>query len=194
MGLGLGTVEVQERPDIIARFPGDLCVGIELRTIFADETVHGSAHQRFRSKWIATMKRVRDELTREHPVVPYCVVYFRNPSYESLRGLPQRKLETELVAVGRILRSSLEIMFPVRDLPLLNSFLVSIKVIDRDGSDLLGWPSHLQSGAVSRLDDAVAIAVREKVTLARTFEWGSASERWLLLVAQGHGPEDVIGH
>jgi hypothetical protein len=194
MGLGVGIVEMHDRPDVIVRFPGDQLVGIEIRTIFADETAHGSAHQRFRSKWIATMNSVQAELAREHPVVPYCVVHFRNPSYESLRKLPQRSLVAEFVAVGRVLRSSPEIMFPVRDLPLLSSFLASVKVIDTDGSGLLWWPSHLQSGTVSSLDKAVAIAVREKAILGQTFNWRGACERWLLLVAQGHGPEDIAGH
>ena len=179
---------------MIVRFPGDQHVDIEIRAIFADETAHGSAHQRFRSKWIAMMSRVQQQLAREHSVVPYCVVHFRNSSYESLRNLPQRKLEAEFVGVGRVLRTSPEIVFPVRELPILSSFLASVKVIDTDGSGLLWWPSHLQSGAVSGLDEAVTAAVGEKAMLAQTFNWQDARERWLLLVVQGHGPEDVAGH
>jgi hypothetical protein len=139
------------------------------------------------------MQCVLEQLEAEHAVVPYCVVEFSHPSFDVLHGVPQRKLEAELVAVGRALRSTSEVSFPRAEHPLLNSILTCVKVIKPDGEGLPWWPAHLQSGSVSALDDAVAEAIQVKAALATSFEWQGASERWLLLVAEGNGLQDLVG-
>lgn len=193
MGLGVACIEMQDCPDVMALFPGDQRVGIEVRRIFADEGRAGSAEEKFRGDWIAIMNRVHEKLAVEHPVVPYCVVDFSNTSYEIQRGFPQRQLIAEFVAVGRSLRSASAIVFPVEGLPLLSAFLSSVRVITPDGSGLRWWPSHLQSGTVSNLDEAVAAAIHGKIKLAEKYDWRGARERWLLLAAEAHGLQDVIG-
>jgi hypothetical protein len=79
------------------------------------------------------------------------------------------------------------------EMPILSTLVKRIRVLEEDGEGRLWWPSHIQSGEVPPIDDAIVAAIQAKGKLATSFDWREAEEKWLLLVAEAHGLTDIIG-
>jgi hypothetical protein len=185
-----------ERPDALVDFrdtSGLVRLGCEIQTLQSDAAASGSQLREFESRWIRVARRVLEALRSDGVAVPYCTVWFRNPSYASLRQLADDDLVTELVVAGRRLRGGYALTFPQSDTPTLNSILIEIRVVDPHGEGFLWWPTYLKSGEVPSLDDTIVNAVRAKGTLATSFDWRGSEDRWLLLVAEASRLTDVIG-
>ena len=127
-----------------------------------------------------------------HPV-PYCVVEFKKHSYDCLQNVKERILVSELIAAGKKLRKIEALVFPQPGMPALNGLVDIIAVRDADGLGTPWWPTHMQSGPVAPMDDAINNAITRKRQSAKHYDWKGSSERWLLLVAEGRGLADVIG-
>lgn len=186
-----------ERPDVLVDFKNanvPVRLGCEIQTLQADNVASGSPLREFESRWVRVITRVVETLRGDNAPVPYCTVLFRDPSYTSLRSTPDAQLISEFVVAGRLLRNAPALGFPQADTPALNSILTEIRVIERDGQDCLWWPAHLQAGMVTPLDCAIVDAVGKKSDRAASYAWLGCAEKWLLLVAEGRGLTDVIGH
>ncbi len=194
--LGLVSFEITpgDRPDTLVDFIGEerVRVACEVQELYGDDAGRGSELREFRERWRSIMQGVIATLAKDG-TAPYCRVDLLDPSYSCLRGFSNGALRNEFVSAARLLNSSSTLRFPTDATPLLNKLVGEITVLDRDGSGLLWWPSHMQSGPIASLDSAAAQAVRKKARLAREYDWQGASEKWLLLVAQSHGLADVFG-
>ncbi len=189
--------KTQESPDAIVEFCNwdrSCQLACEVRSLSNDASfANGSAMRRFRSQWMEVAEKVRARLAEDDTyAVPYCVVEFRRPTYECLDGICLDSLADELATVGRMFRSVSNIEFPQESLSVLSDAVCRIRVLDRNGQGRLWWPSHMQSGSIEPLNDAVVDAVREKTAKAGKYDWRNATERWLLLVAEAHGVTDVF--
>ena len=160
-------------------------------TLHGDETRQGSKHQHFRERWRRIMEQVIATLRLGGPV-PYCSVDFLHRSYNCLFGFSDNHLVSEFIDAGRILATSRVLKFPHPQLPVLSRMLSQIRVWDSNGEGLLWWPSHMQSGDVCSLEDTILKAVVTKARLAREYDWQGATEKWLVLFAEGRGLTDVI--
>jgi hypothetical protein len=188
-------LNLSERPDAHVDFrdsTASVRLGCEIQTLQSDGGTSGSPLRQFESLWIRIAKRVLAELSQDGKPVPYCTVRFRAPSNTALRNV-EEKLISELVVAGRQLRDRSSLTFPQSKTPTLNSILTEIRVVVPDGEGCLWWPTHLKSGEVPPLDNAIVAAVRNKAALATSFNWQNSDEKLLLLVAEARGLTDVIG-
>jgi hypothetical protein len=189
-------LKLSERPDALVVFrdaTASVRLGCEIQTLQSDGVTSGSPLREFESRWIRIVKRVFAELAKTANRFLYCTVWFRDPSSPSLPNVRDGLLIAELVVAGQRLRDHSSLTFPQPNTPTLNSILTEIRVVDCDGEGCPWWPTHLKSGEVLPLDDAIVAAVRNKGTLATSFDWQDSDERLLLLVAEARGLTDVIG-
>jgi hypothetical protein len=196
LGFSGFTIAPGERPDAtvcLSRGGSVVRVGCELQRLYSDGRDDGSELQRFRGRWRHITEEALASLRSNEAVTPYCVVDFILPSYACLDGLSDRQVVAELVAAGQVLRATKSLEFPRPEMPALSSRVMRIRVLAEDGEGMLWWPSHLRSGPVPEMDEAIVQAVDRKCSTAAQYDWFGASERWLLLVAEAHGLSDLIG-
>jgi len=152
-----------ERPDTLVNFRdanGSVRLGCEIQTLQSDVGASGSPLRKFESRWIRLIGQVVAMLRTDGVPVPYCTVWFRDPSYSSFRCAHDDRLVSELIVVGRRLRGGSSLTFPQSDTPTLNSIVTEIRGVDSNGQDCLWWPTHMKSGVVPALDGAIVDAVR----------------------------------
>lgn len=194
LGFDLAELQSGDKPDVVAQLlaAGKTCrVGCEVTLLHADQTSTGSPLRRFWGMWFRIAREVHDQLAADQYIVPYCAVRFRNDSYRvDLRD--GAGIARDLYLVGRRLSREADVVVG-DEYPAIHGIISRVTVVDRDGMGRLWWPSHLQSGGVPSLDEAVRRAFREKCRVAQKYDWAGVERKWLLLVAEGRGTTDIIG-
>ena len=186
-----------DSPDVFAEFTSDrhppFQIGIEVRTLQADEDANGSTLRKFNNDWCQIIEKVEKNLKKEGMDFYQCRVDFRDRSYHCLDNLDERQLVEELTSVGKMLSQSTSLKFPLeQSFPLLNNLLYSIKVIKLSTDSYKWFPSHLKTGVITDLTDTVIKSIKEKSLKAAKYNWPDAKEKWLLLVACAEGTTDIF--
>jgi hypothetical protein len=189
-----------ERPDFSLSFGrGSLHAGLELTLLNADgRRSDGSPERRLHSMWKKIAETLRERLSKESAPLPhaYGSVFFRTASASALNEIDRAQFCEEVVIS---LRSTIlsELGFRITDFdptstPLLRRTVEHMYVrVFPSGDRLLWWCSDLQSGPVADPSQAIEAAVIEKQEKARSYRWGAAHERWLLIYAAGEGLADL---
>lgn len=190
-----------ERPDFSLSFGrGALYAGLELTLLNADgRRSDGSPERRLHSVWKKIAEALRERLSKESEPLPhaYGSVFFRTSSASVLNEFDRVQF-CEEVAIS--LRSttlsepgSRITDFDPTNTPLLRRMVEHMYVRVFPSEDrLLWWCSDLQSGPVADPSQAIEAAVIEKQEKARSYRWGTAHERWLLIYAAGEGLADLV--
>lgn len=194
------SLTASERPDFLATSAdGLLRIGIELTSLNADgASPIGSPERRLYALWKRFAEAIRERLSSEPEPLPhvYGSISFRNSSVTALDDIDRARFCEELVSVLREAtlseKGSQLSAFERGGAPLLSQVVsgMFVRIFPADDG-LLWWCSHLRSGEVLPIEDAIRSAVAEKQQKARTFEWQNTSERWLLLYAAGESLVDL---
>lgn len=189
-----------ERPDFSLSFGrGELHAGLELTLLNADgPRQDGSPERRLHSIWKKMAEALQERLSKEPEPLrhTYGSVFFRTSSASVLNELDRARFCEEVaISLRRTTLSELGSRitdFDPTSTPLLRRMVEHMYVRVFPSEDrLLWWCSDLQSGPVTDASQAIKAAVAEKQEKARSYRWGTAHERWLLIYAAGEGLADL---
>ena len=189
-----------ERPDFSLSFGhGSLQAGLELTLLNADgRRSDGSPERRLHSTWKKIAEALRERLSKESEPLShaYGSVFFRTSSASALNEFDRVQF-CEEVAMSLRGTTLPELGSRITDFdptttPLLRRIVEHMYVRIFPSEDrLLWWCSDLQSGPVADPSQAIKATVIEKQEKARSYKWGTAHERWLLIYAAGEGLVDL---
>jgi hypothetical protein len=197
--LGLSSYEVTpgESPDFMVTFNnGDKqsLLACELTNFYGDRRgrKRRSRERRFFSKWQKIALKLRKELDERGLIYTYGALSFAKPTPYVLDSIKDDLLVEELVNISKShAGKAVLISFPIQDYPILNSLLVTLSLREYPETGILWWCSHIQSGVVPNAKKAIIDIVAQKLALTHSYNWRDASEKWLLIVAEAKGLNDI---
>jgi len=196
LGLGHYRIVEGERPDLRVCFrskEAEATIACEVTAFYGDPTAsgHGSAGARRFGKWRNIAERLRRELESKGLQGVYGVVFFKEPADDMLDAVVPGLFVRETVDVCLNTGVDHEIVIPAGDHDHLNALVEKIRLWHYPEAGLLWWAAHLRSGVLADPREELAHIVEAKTKKARSYNWGDATERWLLIIAEGRHLTDA---
>ncbi|MFA6414100.1 MAG: hypothetical protein WCW53_15565 [Syntrophales bacterium] len=187
-----------ERPDFTLNFSFDgqaASIGCEITFYYADKGSRGSAQQRFVKQWKKFAKSLRAKLDEEGQENKYLygAIHFKNSDFTIMDRFDNDVFISQIVLAVRNRKNKQNIRRFERDVfSLLAEYVDHIYLMDTTPElGVLWWPSHLQSGEVDDPTQSLIEILEEKNKVGRTYDWGSVSEKWLLIYSEASGIADM---
>jgi len=201
--LQLGNCHIvdNERPDFLLNFSSNerqVSVGVELTYYYADNTKRGSRQAEFQRQWKKFAKSLRERLDNEGGRYPYLygAVHFHNSRFDLFKHVDGDKLIAEIIATIKACDGSTEPLstFDIEKSPILAEHVHHIFLKDTAPErGIFWWPAHLQSGMIADPRQRLIEITADKNAKAKTFDWKSANEKWLLIYSESEGICDMVG-
>jgi len=177
-------IEQRESPDFLVTFATDpeIVVGCELTLYFADYDIRGSAGAHAVAAWKKFSSEL-DRQLRERGLAVEGTFWFREMGSHHEALLAMNREHTCLDEAVALIESHHQEL-PVRVQPqagsMLSAFVESIAMAPEAGH---WWASHLQSGRLDGMTEALPGIVAAKAESSLKYDWAGAEERWLVIVA-----------
>lgn len=188
LGLGHYSIIEGERPDLSVSFcsgAARVVIACEVTAFHSDSTAdaHGSAGARRFEKWRSIAELARRELDSKGLQTTWGVVSFREPADQMLDAVVPELFVSEIVDVCLQTRADQGIDFPVNGYPHLSALVERVACLRYPETGLLWWAAHLQSGLLADPTEELVRIAKVKTAKAKSYDWGSVIERWLLIIA-----------
>ncbi len=173
-------------------------VGCELTNYYAGSEKRGSPQARFQRQWKKFSKSLRERLDNEGEMYRYLygAIHFHAAGFALFDGIDSNALTAEIIAAVKKVDS---VQFPLANFnfnesPILATHVHHIYLKNTaPETGILWWPAHLQSGRITDPRDRLIEITKGKNAKAKTYDWKSASEKWLLIYSESEGISDMVG-
>jgi hypothetical protein len=195
--LGLGKYQIleSESPDFFVKFNSEnstALLGCELTRLYSDAALRGSSGKTNFEKWKSIATKLRKRLDAAGHNYLYGVVFFRIQESDVLKALGTDQALEELVRTcDQYSGQPTDLTFPQNSFPLLNELMDTVRLFKYEEPGILWWCAHLQSGEVLDPMDALIDVVKRKSVIAEGYNWNTAANKWLIILAESNGLSDI---